>query len=120
MRRYNTVNHLAEVTKDAWGSPEVEVRHLEARLEVENAESKHTKLKCFFPHLPPPVGLGEGMGRMVKWAKEQGVNFAPVEFKSVEVLKNMPPSWVTPSMTEVPAVEHTADDKAELDQKLGV
>jgi hypothetical protein len=57
---------------------------------------------------------------MVKWAKEQGVNFAPVEFKSVEVLKNMPPSWVTPSMTEVAAVEHTADDKSELDEKLKV
>lgn len=114
-----TVNHLAEVTKEAWGSPEVEVKHLEARLEVENAESKHTKLQCFFPNLPPPVNLGEGMGKMVKWAKEQGINFAPVEFKSVEVLKNMPPSWVTPSMTEVPAVEHTADDKADLDKQLG-
>ena len=60
-----TVNHLAEVTKGAWGTPEVEVRHLEARLEVENAESKHTKLQCFFPHLPPPVNLGEGMTSMV-------------------------------------------------------
>jgi len=53
---------------------------------------------------------------MVAWAKAQGVHFAPVEFKSVEVLKNMPPSWVTPALTEVPAVEHTADDNAEVER----
>jgi len=34
----------------AWGTPEVEVKLLEARLEVTNAESKHSKSQCFFPN----------------------------------------------------------------------
>ena len=58
------------------------------------------------------------MKRMVERAKEQGLNSPPVEFKSVEVLKNMPTSWVTPGMTEVPAVEHTADDNENLVNNL--
>jgi len=72
----------------------------------------------FLPKPTPPVNLRVGMKRMVERAKEQGLNSPPVEFKSVEVLKNMPSSWVTPGMTEVPAVEHTADDKADLEHKL--
>jgi hypothetical protein len=40
---------------------------------------------------------------LCRYTKAQGVHFSPVEFKSVEVLKNMPPSWVTPTLTEVPA-----------------
>jgi len=51
-----SLNHLAEVTKEAWGGPAVEVRHLAPRLEPADADSRHSKLACFFPNAPPPVG----------------------------------------------------------------
>ena len=41
----------------------------------------------------------------VKWAKTVGQYFEPVKFGAVEVLKKMPPSWVTPGMSEVPTVD---------------
>ena len=47
---------------------------------------------------------------MVKWAKETGKYFEPVEFHAVEVRKNMPPSWITPGLKEVPAFHHDQKD----------
>ena len=103
-----TLNHIAGVAKQAWGTPEAEVTHEEVNLGTENSEGKFTKLRCFFPHhLEHAVSLEEGMARTVKWVKTTGLTFAPVEFNSVEVLKNMPASWITPALMEVPAVEHT-------------
>jgi UDP-glucose 4-epimerase len=105
-----TVNELATVTAEAWGAPDANVLHLDARNEVAHAESDHKKLNCFFPGLPKAVGLRDGMQRMVKWAKTDGKYFPPVEFKAVEVLRKMPPSWVAPGMGEVPAFVHDSSD----------
>jgi len=98
------------VTAEAWGAPDANVLHLDARNEVAHAESDHKKLNCFFPGLPRAVGLRDGMQRMVKWAKTDGKYFPPVEFKAVEALRKMPPSWVTPGMGEVPAFVHDSSD----------
>lgn len=105
-----TVNELAAVTAQAWGNPEAVIKHLDARNEVAHAESDHHKLNCFFPGLPKPVGLREGMERMVAWAKTTGQYFKPVEFQAVEVKKKLPPSWLTDGTREVPALHHDASD----------
>ena len=95
------VNELAEATKEAWGNPNAKVRHLDARNEVAHAESSHHKLNRYFPNLPNPVGLRDGLQRIVRWAKASGKKFPPVEFEAVEVKRNMPPSWLTPTMRGV-------------------
>ena len=105
-----TVNELAEVTAEAWGGPAANVEHLDGRNEVLHAESDHKKLTCFFPGLPRPVGLRAGMRQMVEWAKKTGKYFKPVVFDAVEVKRDMPPSWVTPGMKEVPAFHHDVKD----------
>jgi len=112
------VNELAQVVMETWESPNnLQVIHLDARNEVAHAESDHTKLNCFFPNLPEAIGLRDGMQRMVKWAKTVGQYFEPVKFGAVEVLKKMPPSLVTPEMTEVPAFGHDSSDN-EVAKKL--
>ena len=105
-----TVNELAQVTKEAWGDPEAVTIHLDARNEVKHAESDHQKLTCFFPGLPKAVGLREGMQQMVDWAKNVGKYFKPIAFDAVEVAKQMPHSWRTPGLLEVPAFTHDVHD----------
>jgi hypothetical protein len=56
---------------------------------------------------------------MVHWAKNIGIHSRPIDFHSVEVLKNMPPSWVTEDMKEVPAFGHTAADNS-LENRLSL
>ena len=105
-----TVNELAEVTSQAWGNIDATVVHLDSRNEVAHAESDHKKLTCFFPGLPHPVGLREGMAEMVQWAKRTGKYFQPVSFDAVEVKRNLPPSWSSSRLREVPAFTHDARD----------
>lgn len=105
-----TVNELASVTTELWGNPDAKVQHLDSRNEVLNAESDHAKLNCFFPGLPHPVGLREGMQKMVAWAKSTGKYFRPIAFHAVEVKREMPRSWQTPGMKEVAAFEHDLKD----------
>jgi UDP-glucose 4-epimerase len=105
-----TVRELASVTAEAWNGAKANVVHLDARNEVTHAESDHKKLNCFFPDLPKPVGLRDGMSQMVTWAQEIGKYFEPVKFDSVEVLKKLPPSWRTDNLKEVPAFMHNSND----------
>ena len=105
-----TVNELAHVTAEAWNGANAKVIHLDGRNEVTHAESDHKKLTCFFPGLPKPVGLRAGMVHMVKWAKETGKYFEPVKFDAVELMKNLPPSWKTDDLKEVPAFLHNDKD----------
>jgi len=53
--------------------------------------SDHAKLHRVFGE-SPTVPLDEGLRRMAEWARELGVS-DPIRFESVEVLRNMPPSW---------------------------
>ena len=70
---------------------EPEIDYLPARQEVVHAFSDHAKLHRVFGEAPT-VPLEEGLRRMAEWAREIGVR-DPIRFESVEVLRNMPPSW---------------------------
>lgn len=105
-----TVSELAHVTAEAWAGGNPDVIHLDGRNEVTHAESDHKKLNCFFPDLPKPIGLRAGMAEMVAWAKRTGKYFEPVKFDAVELMKNLPPSWMTDDLKEVPAFSHNDRD----------
>ena len=63
----------------------------EIREEVVHAFSDHEKLHRVFGQ-ERAVSLEDGLRRMAEWARETGVHEA-VRFESVEVLRNLPPSW---------------------------
>ena len=47
---------------------------------------------------------------MVTLAKETGKHFKPVKFDTVELMKNLPLSWMTDDLKEVPAFVHNEKD----------
>jgi UDP-glucose 4-epimerase len=85
-----TILDLAQAVARAFGV-EPEIDYLPARREVVHAFSDHTKLHRVFGR-EQSVSLEEGLRRMADWARETGVR-EPVRFESVEVLRNLPPSW---------------------------
>jgi UDP-glucose 4-epimerase len=85
-----TVLDLAQAVARAFGV-EPEIDFLPARKEVVHAFSDHTKLHRVFGQ-EQTVSLEEGLRRMGDWAREAGVR-EPIRFESVEVLRNLPPSW---------------------------
>ncbi len=87
-----TVNHLADVVRAAMGVPDHPVIHHEARSEVVDAYSDHSKSARVFG-ARDPITLEDGVGRMVAWAKEHGPRTTK-EFGEIEVLRNLPPSWL--------------------------
>jgi UDP-glucose 4-epimerase len=87
----HSVLDLAYAVARAFDAPEPEIDFLPARKEVVHAFSDHAKLHRVFGEAPT-VPLDEGLRRMAEWARETGVR-DPIRFESVEVLRNMPPSW---------------------------
>jgi UDP-glucose 4-epimerase len=87
----HSVLDLASAVARALDGAEPEIEFLPARKEVVHAFSDHAKLHRVFGEAPT-VPLEEGLRRMAEWAREIGVR-DPVRFESVEVLRNMPPSW---------------------------
>jgi UDP-glucose 4-epimerase len=87
---YSVVD-LASAVGHAFDVAEPEIEFLPARKEVVHAFSDHTKLHRVFGEAST-VPLEEGLRRMAEWARETGVR-DPIRFESVEVLRNMPPSW---------------------------
>jgi UDP-glucose 4-epimerase len=92
-----TVLDLARAVGQAFGVAEPEIDFLPAREEVVHAFSDHAKLHGVFGRAPT-VSLDDGLRRMAEWARETGIQ-EPVRFESVEVLRNMPPSWA-PGLTQ--------------------
>jgi UDP-glucose 4-epimerase len=92
-----TVLDLAHAVARAFDVAEPEIEFLPARKEVVHAFSDHSKLHRVFGQ-EPTVPLEEGLRRMADWAREIGVR-EPVRFESVEVLRNLPPSWA-PGLTQ--------------------
>jgi len=86
-----TVVDLAHTVARAFDVADPEIEFLPAREEVVHAFSDHAKLHRVFGQ-EPTVSLEEGLHRMADWAREIGVR-EPVRFESVEVLRNLPPSW---------------------------
>jgi UDP-glucose 4-epimerase len=87
----HTVLDLAHTVARSFDVAEPEIEFLPAREEVVHAFSDHAKLYGVFGH-EPAVPLEDGLRRMADWAREIGVR-EPVRFESVEVLRNLPPSW---------------------------
>jgi UDP-glucose 4-epimerase len=86
-----SVLELAQLVADAFGVT-MEIEHLAARNEVVHAFADHTKARRVFD-LRPQVDLKTGIARMAEWVKRTGPR-EPVEFKgTIEVPRNMPPSW---------------------------
>lgn len=86
-----TVLDLARAVGRAFDVAEPEIDFLPARKEVVHAFSDHAKLHRVFGE-EPTVPLEDGLRRMADWAREIGVR-EPIRFESVEVLRNLPPSW---------------------------
>lgn len=107
----SSLNELATEVGIAMGVPNHPIRKLDARMEVQNAEATHSKLKCVF-HPGRVVGLRDGLGTTAKWVRDRTRSnprgFQPVEFDAVELVAKMPRSWVRPSMVELARIEHSA------------
>ena len=86
-----TVLELAQTVSEAMDVP-LNVKHLDARNEVVHAFSDHSKVISVFHDAPAPVTLKDGITRMVRWVKNKGPQ-NPVSFGSIEIDKNLPPSW---------------------------
>jgi len=86
-----SVLELAQVVAKAMGV-KPDIRHLEARNEVVDAYSTHTRVQKHFGDLIRNVSLEDGVTRMAAWAKKTGARQGKT-FDSIEVRKNLPPSW---------------------------
>lgn len=87
----HSVLDLAHAVARAFGVADPAIDFLPPRKEVVHAFSDHAKLHRVFGEAPT-VSLEEGLRRMAEWVRETGARDL-VRFESVEVLRNMPPSW---------------------------
>jgi UDP-glucose 4-epimerase len=87
----HTVLDLAREVAGAFGA-EPNVKHLAAREEVVHAFASHAKAASVFG-TASAIPLRDGIRRMAEWVRASGPR-DPVEFKSVEVTRNMPASWL--------------------------
>jgi UDP-glucose 4-epimerase len=88
-----TVLDLAHTVARVLDVADPEIDFLPAREEVVHAFSDHSKLRGVFGE-QTPVSLEDGLRRMAAWVEEVGVR-PPVRFDSVEILRNLPPSWAS-------------------------
>ncbi len=94
---------LAELVADALDLP-CRIEYVPARQEPAHAVSDHARCHEVFGR-QSSVTLPEGLERMAKWAQAQGPRH-PVPMASVEVDRNMPPSWR--ALTEAALTEAAA------------
>jgi UDP-glucose 4-epimerase len=87
---YSVLDLAHQVAKSLGVTPLI--THLDARNEVQHAYASHAKVEKFFGP-QPKTSLPEGLDRMAAWVRKVGVR-EPVRFKSIEVTKNLPPSWL--------------------------
>jgi UDP-glucose 4-epimerase len=86
-----TILELAETVAAAF-EVEPRIEHLPTRHEVVHAFSDHSKVRRVFGE-GSPVGLGDGIGRMARWARERGPA-EPTPFPAeIEVDVELPPAW---------------------------
>ena len=85
-----SVNQLVGVVGEAF-VVEPKVTHLPPRIEVVHAYSSHEKARRIFGD-SSPVTLADGIERMAEWARRVGARESST-FGSIEVERNLPPSW---------------------------
>ncbi len=86
-----TVNELAQVTMDAMKIKEP-IRYLQARNEVLNAHSDHSKAEKIFK-INTTTSLNDGLTVMADWAKKSGIRKSE-RFKNIEITEKLPPVWM--------------------------
>lgn len=86
-----TVNELAKTIMQAMGA-KGELRYLEARNEVVNAFSDHSKVRSYFPS-QTSTSLSEGINKMALWVKKAGIRKTS-RFKNIEIFEKLPPVWL--------------------------
>lgn len=86
-----SVNELADVVRRAMGAPDHPIIHHDARNEVTQAFSDHSKIARVFGD-QPSTPLVDGVDRMARWALEMGPR-PTTPFAAIEVTKNLPASW---------------------------
>jgi UDP-glucose 4-epimerase len=85
-----SVNELTQSVARAM-QVEPNILHLPARNEVFTAYSSHDKVRRVFGD-QKPYSLEQGLARMAVWVKQHGAR-ASMEFKNIEVTKNLPAAW---------------------------
>ena len=85
-----SVNELARTVARAF-DVSANIVHLPPRKEVVDAYSSHERLRDVFGEFPS-TSLENGIAGMAAWAQEIGPR-SPSSFGSIEVTKNLPPSW---------------------------
>ncbi len=86
-----TVLELAQEVAMAFGV-EPKIQFLPPRKEVLHAFASHAKTERIFGKANS-TNIREGIQKMAGWARK-AVARKPVEFKNIELTKNLPPSWV--------------------------
>ncbi|MDP4198591.1 MAG: NAD-dependent epimerase/dehydratase family protein [Bacteroidota bacterium] len=89
-----SVNTLAAEVMNAMGV-QTELKHLPARNEVVDAWSDHSKVQRTFGSRKE-TSLTDGLHRMAEWVRQVGPR-ASKPFEGIEIEKNLPASWRTPS-----------------------
>lgn len=85
---------LAKTICKKFGIDESQISFLEARNEVLNAYSDHSKLRNAFSSIvKPDIPIEEGISEMIDWVKTTTHFKTSKKFDGIEVWKNMPPSW---------------------------
>ncbi|CAJ1381888.1 unnamed protein product [Effrenium voratum] len=113
----HTVNELAAAVAEAAESAGHARDWQPARLEVEVAVSNHDKVKEYF-EVNSSISLKEGLQRTVAWYRRQGRHFRPVEFSSVEVMQQLPPSWRRADLEETAVCRGSRVEHPELAEEL--
>lgn len=87
-----TLNELAKRVIQAMGANSYKITHLSPRKEVKHAYSDHKRLERYFRY-KSRYDLQKGLQRMSRWVLSHGAKKSK-KFKHIEILKNLPPSWV--------------------------
>jgi UDP-glucose 4-epimerase len=86
-----TVNQLAQTVTTAMSMPDHPIRYLDARNEVKDAFSDHTKIRQVFGE-QQATSLQDGLARMLEWAERRGPQI-PSRFSNIEIERNLPSIW---------------------------
>jgi UDP-glucose 4-epimerase len=89
--RIYTVNEVARKVCETMGV-EVKISYLDERSEVKHAYSSHDKVNLIFKG-GQSYSFDDGLNNMVEWAKRVDSRQSK-QFDSIEVLKQMPKSWL--------------------------
>jgi len=86
-----TVNDLARAVACVMGVPDHPVAYLDARQEVHQAYSDHSRADAIFG-VQEPTPLEEGLRRMAAWARKVEDRTVGV-FDNLELEQGLPPAW---------------------------